>query len=209
MIAAKDNAPHLTPEEYFTWEEQQLEKHELIDGQVYAITGGSVNHSRIAIRFATMVDTHLDASSCITGNSDLRVNIVGTNNYTYPDISVTCDDRDKTTTQYITYPCLIIEVLSKTTEAYDRGGKFSWTQERIEAIQQLCIEENLKVEVVNQMIADYKFSGKEPLRETVLSACNEKPKLLDRKKIFARVVSKLLDIINKFDDALGELGEEE
>lgn len=84
-----------------------------------------------------------------------------------------------------------------------------WTQERVEAIQQLCIEENLKVTVVNQMIADYKFSGKEPLRETVLSACNEKPKLLDRKKIFARVVSKLLDIINKFDDALGELGEEE
>lgn len=128
MIAAKDNAPHFTPEEYFTWEEKQLEKHELIDGQVYAMTGGSVNHSRIAIRFATMVDTHLDASSCITGNSDLRVNIVGTNNYTYPDISVTCDDRDKTTTQYITYPCLIIEVLSKTTEAYDRGGKFRMYQ---------------------------------------------------------------------------------
>ncbi|GCL41847.1 Uma2 family endonuclease [Anabaena sp. FACHB-1250] len=128
MIAAKDNAPHLTPEEYFTWEEKQLEKHELIDGQVYAMTGGSVNHSRIAIRFATMVDTHLDASSCITGNSDLRVNIVGTNNYTYPDISVTGDDRDKTTTQYITYPCLIIEVLSKTTEAYDRGGKFRMYQ---------------------------------------------------------------------------------
>ncbi|MEH2456831.1 MAG: hypothetical protein V7K34_05515 [Nostoc sp.] len=79
----------------------------------------------------------------------------------------------------------------------------------MEEIQQLCIEENLKIEVVNQMIADYKFSGKEPLRETVLSACNEKPKLLERKKIFARVVSKLLDIINKFDDALGELGEEE
>lgn len=128
MIAAKDNAPHLTPEEYFTWEEKQLEKHELIDGQVYAMTGGSVNHSRIAIRFATMVDTHLDASSCIIGNSDLRVNILGTNNYTYPDISVTCDDRDKTTTQYITYPCLIIEVLSKTTEAYDRGGKFRMYQ---------------------------------------------------------------------------------
>ncbi|MDZ8138446.1 MAG: type I restriction endonuclease subunit R [Nostoc sp. DedQUE04] len=84
-----------------------------------------------------------------------------------------------------------------------------WTQERVEAIQQLCLEENLKVEAVNQMIADYKFSGKEPLRETVLSACNEKPKLLERKKIFARVVSKLLDIINKFDDDLGELGEEE
>jgi Uma2 family endonuclease len=57
-------------------------------------------------------------------NSDLRVKIVKTENYTYPDISVTCDDRDKTTTQYITYPALIVEVLSPSTEAYDRGGKF-------------------------------------------------------------------------------------
>jgi type I restriction enzyme R subunit len=84
-----------------------------------------------------------------------------------------------------------------------------WNQERIEAIQRLCTEENLKIEAVNQMIADYKFSGKEPLRETVLNACNEKPKLLERKKIFARVVSKLLDIISKFDDAIGKLEEEE
>ena len=60
MIAIKENFLTLTPEEYFTWEEQQLEKHELIDGQVYAMSGGSVNHSRIAIRFATMVDTHLE-----------------------------------------------------------------------------------------------------------------------------------------------------
>jgi Uma2 family endonuclease len=124
MIAIKENLPQMTPEEYFAWEEQQLEKHEYIDSQVYAMSGGSVNHSRIAIRFTTMVDTHLDASSCITGNSDLRVNIAGTNNYTYPDVSVTCDERDKTTTQYITYPCLIIEVLSPSTESYDRGGKF-------------------------------------------------------------------------------------
>ncbi|OYQ65073.1 hypothetical protein B9G53_08980 [Pseudanabaena sp. SR411] len=124
MISIKENLPQITPEEYFAWEEKQLEKHELINGQVYAISVGSVNHSRIAIRFATMVDTHLDASSCITGNSDLRINIVGTNNYTYPDVSVTCDDRDKTTTQYITYPCLIVEVLSPSTELYDRSGKF-------------------------------------------------------------------------------------
>jgi type I restriction enzyme, R subunit len=79
-----------------------------------------------------------------------------------------------------------------------------WNQERTEAVHQLCRKENLKVEAVNQMIADYKFSGKEPLRETVLNACNEKPKLLERKKIFDRVVSQVLDIINKFDDALGD-----
>jgi Uma2 family endonuclease len=133
MIAAKDNSPQLTPEEYFIWEEQQLEKHEYIDGQVYAMIGGSVNHSLISVsknhslisvRVITLFANHLEGSGCETGNSDLRVNIVETNDYTYPDASVTCDDRDKTTTQYITYPCLIVEVLSDSTEAYDRGGKF-------------------------------------------------------------------------------------
>jgi Uma2 family endonuclease len=128
MIVAKDKPTNLTPEEYFAWEEQQLEKHELIDGQVYAMTGGSKNHSLISVRLITLFANHLEGSGCETGNSDLRVNIAETNNYTYPDISVTCDDRDKTTTQYIAYPCLIVEVLSKTTEAYDRGGKFRMYQ---------------------------------------------------------------------------------
>jgi Uma2 family endonuclease len=124
MIATKENVPRFTPEEYFAWEEKQLEKHEYIDGEVYAMSGGSVNHGRIAIKFTAMFDAHLDNSSCITGNSDIKLNIVDINNYTYPDVSVTCDDRDKTTSQYFTYPCLIVEVLSDSTEAYDRGGKF-------------------------------------------------------------------------------------
>ncbi|MBD2328966.1 Uma2 family endonuclease [Alkalinema sp. FACHB-956] len=124
MVAAKDTARHFTPEEYFAWEEKQLEKHELIDGQVYAMTGGSINHGRIAIKLTALFDSHLTNSACIVGNSDIKVNILNANNYTYPDASVTCDDRDKTTTQYITYPCLIVEVLSPSTEAYDRGGKF-------------------------------------------------------------------------------------
>jgi len=124
MITAKDNFPHLTPEEYFAWEEKQLEKYEYIDGQAYAMGGGSVNHGRIAIRFTAMFDAYLEDSDCITGNSDIKINIATTNNYTYPDASVTCDNRDKSTPNYFTYPCLIVEVLSNSTEAYDRGGKF-------------------------------------------------------------------------------------
>jgi Uma2 family endonuclease len=124
MVASKINFPQLTPEEYFIWEEKQLEKHEYIDGELYAMSGGSVNHGRIAIKFITMFDTHLENSGCIIGNSDIKINIINTNNYTYPDVSVTCDDRDKNTPNYFTYPCLIIEVLSASTEAYDRGAKF-------------------------------------------------------------------------------------
>jgi Uma2 family endonuclease len=71
-----------------------------------------------------MLDSHLDSGGCITGNSDIRINILETNDYSYPDASVTCDERDKTTPQHIIYPCLIVEVLSDSTEAYDRGEKF-------------------------------------------------------------------------------------
>ncbi|HEY9825449.1 MAG TPA: Uma2 family endonuclease [Stenomitos sp.] len=124
MVAAKETFPQLSPEEYFLWEENQLEKHEYIDGQVYAMSGGTKNHSLISVRLITLFSNHLDGSGCETANSDLKVNIVETSNYTYPDISVTCDERDKAATQYISYPCLIVEVLSGATEAYDRGGKF-------------------------------------------------------------------------------------
>ncbi|PZO47568.1 MAG: hypothetical protein DCF15_18880 [Phormidesmis priestleyi] len=151
MIAAKENASRLTPEEYFAWEEQQLEKHEYIDGQVYALfrnhkSGGSKNHSLISVRLTTLLANHLEGSDCETGNSDLKVNIAATNNYTYPDISVTCDERDKATTQYITYPCLIVEVLSSSTEAYDRGGKFRLYQNN-PALQDYLLVSSTRIEI--------------------------------------------------------------
>jgi Uma2 family endonuclease len=124
MVALKDNFPRFTPEEYFSWEEQQLERHEYIDGEVYAMSGGTQNHSDIAMNFGALLKINMRGSGCKTFNSDLRIKIFESNKYVYPDLSVTCDDRDKSTPQYITYPCLIIEVLSPSTEAYDRGNKF-------------------------------------------------------------------------------------
>lgn len=146
MIAAKENALPLTPEEYFAWEAQQLEKHEYIGGQVYAMSGGSKNHSLISVRLTTLLANHLEGSGCETGNSNLRVNIVETTDYTYPDISVTCDERDKETTQYITYPCLIVEVLSDSTEAYDRGGKFRLYQNN-PVLQDYLLVSSTRIEI--------------------------------------------------------------
>ncbi|BAI88695.1 Uma2 family endonuclease [Arthrospira platensis] len=124
MIAAKEQGRYFTPEEYFTWEEQQLEKHQLIDGRVYAMTGGTRNHSDVAGNFLAIIKPHLRGSGCKTYNSDCRVNVLNTDNYIYRDLSVACDPRDNSSAQYITYPCLIVEVLSPSTEAYDRGKKF-------------------------------------------------------------------------------------
>ncbi|ANV91959.1 type I site-specific deoxyribonuclease [Picosynechococcus sp. PCC 8807] len=80
-----------------------------------------------------------------------------------------------------------------------------WDEERIAAVRELCADEDLNEDTVNQMIRDYRFTNKEPLRDTVISACNTKPKLLERKRIYKRVVSRLLDIIHKFDDDLGNI----
>ncbi|MBE9202696.1 Uma2 family endonuclease [Synechocystis salina LEGE 06099] len=124
MFAVPNQSPKLTPTEYFAWEEQQLHRHEYMNGEVYAMSGGTRNHSRIALKFGALLDNHLSNGSCQVLNSDCRVKIIETNDYTYPDVSVSCDPRDKTTDQYITYPCIIVEVLSDSTEAYDRGNKF-------------------------------------------------------------------------------------
>lgn len=126
MISGSPSAqfPQLSPEEYLAWEERQLEKHEYFEGDIYAMGGGGKNHSVISVRLSTLFCNHLDGGNCETGNSDLKIQIVNTQNYTYPDVSVTCDPRDRESTQFITYPSLVVEVLSPSTEAYDRGGRF-------------------------------------------------------------------------------------
>ena len=124
MIAVKDKFLKLTPEEYFIWEEQQLLRHEYLSGEVYAISGGTQNHGRIASNIIFILKGHLRGGGCQVGNSDCRVNIFETKDYVYPDVSVTCDERDRTAIQAIQYPCLIVEVLSASTASYDRGDKF-------------------------------------------------------------------------------------
>ena len=106
MFAVPSHSLKLTPIEYFAWEEKQLRRHEYMNGEVYAMSGGTQNHSRIALKVAALLDNHLSNGTCRVFNSDCRVNLVETNDYTYPDASVSCDCRDTTSVQYITYPCL-------------------------------------------------------------------------------------------------------
>lgn len=146
MVAAQDAPFPLTPEDYFAWETQQQENYEYIDGRVYAMGGGTVNHSRLAVRLTSRLEAHLASTNCIVGNSDLRVNIAATSNYLYPDASVTCDDRDQATSQYITYPCLIVEVLSDGTEAYDRGAKFRHYRQN-PALQDYLLVSSTRIEM--------------------------------------------------------------
>jgi Uma2 family endonuclease len=146
-MLATDRSPSLTPQEYFAWEAQQLERHEYFDGEIYAMAGGSMAHADIALNIATTAKRHL-AGRCKVRNSDAKVGITENGPFTYPDVSVSCDDRDRTAQQFIQSPCLIIEVLSSSTEAYDRGGKFKLYR-RLASLQEYVLvgSESQSVEV--------------------------------------------------------------
>lgn len=130
----------LTPQQYFEWEAQQELRYEYFDGNVFAMTGGSLAHSRIGLNVSSLLQSHLRSRSqnCLIFNSDGKVGISEAGPFTYPDTSVSCDERDRTATEFIQFPCLIVEVLSPSTEAYDRGGKFALYR-RIESLQEYVL----------------------------------------------------------------------
>ena len=124
MVATLQH-PHLTPQEYLDWEPLQDIRYEYIDGEVYGMTGGTLPQSEIAGNLIALLKTHLRGKGCRVIGSDAKIGITDDGSFLYADVSVTCDPRDRTALKYACYPSLIAEVLSPSTEAYDRGGKFA------------------------------------------------------------------------------------
>ncbi len=124
MVALSDRH-YLSPEEYLALEAQSQVKHEYHDGEVYAMAGAADIHVTVAGNLFTMVLLHLRGSKCRVYISDMKAKIQRWGKFFYPDIMVTCDKRDIETSLYKMFPKLIIEVLSDSTEAYDRGDKFA------------------------------------------------------------------------------------
>ena len=89
------------------------------------LAGGTADHSSISINLTSLLHNLLRNSHCRVYNSDLKVRL-SHNRYVYPDASVSCDQRDRGSTDTIQFPRLIVEVLSSSTEAYDRGRKFAY-----------------------------------------------------------------------------------
>ncbi|MGK7930211.1 MAG: Uma2 family endonuclease [Microcystaceae cyanobacterium] len=143
MIAHPDNL-YLTPDEYLSLEEKSDVKHEYRQGEVYAMAGASNNHVLIAVNIITLLRNHLRGKGCRIYASDTKVKIEALNTYYYPDIAVSCDERDRILTQYICYPCLIIEVLSDSTEAFDRGDKFADYRQLDTLAEYVLISQNTK-----------------------------------------------------------------
>ncbi len=136
MVAAREFL-QFTPEQYLKWEAQQELRYEYIEGEVYAMAGGTLAHADLAFNFASSLRSQLQGR-CKVRLSDAKVGMSDEGPFTYPDVSVTCDDRDRTAQKFARYPCLIAEVLSPGTEAYDRGGKFALYR-RLDSLQEYVL----------------------------------------------------------------------
>jgi Uma2 family endonuclease len=117
---------YVTPDEYLAAERQAETKSEYMDGVVYAMTGAKINHVRIVANLTTELSIQLRGRRCDVLPGEMKVRLQDSRKFFYPDVTVVCgepqfhDER----TDIILNPLLVIEVLSESTEAFDRGAKF-------------------------------------------------------------------------------------
>lgn len=127
MNAQSQKKEKMAPQEYLEFERDSEIKHEYFDGEIFAMVGASLNHNKITINLVRELGTRLKDSSCDLFSNDLRVKIQEIDKYTYPDIVIVCGDIElekNSGMETLLNPLVIIEVLSDSTEAYDRGTKF-------------------------------------------------------------------------------------
>jgi Uma2 family endonuclease len=118
---------HYTAEEYLALERSASIKSEFRDGQIHAMTGASRKHNLITVNIAGELRSQLKKSPCETYINDMRVKAAEAHSYHYPDIVVVCGTPqfEDAHVDTLLNPTMLVEVLSPSTEAYDRGGKFA------------------------------------------------------------------------------------
>ncbi|MCL1467139.1 Uma2 family endonuclease [Argonema galeatum] len=137
-MIANQSQNYISPQDYLTGEELSPIKHEYIDGQIYAMAGASDAHVTITGNLFALLRSHVRGTGCRVYMADMKAYIETANIFYYPDVMVTCDARDSAFPNHKKYPCLIVEVLSPKTEAFDRGDKFSDYQQ-LETLQEYVL----------------------------------------------------------------------
>ena len=131
-------ASGMTRAEFLAWEEQQLTKHEFVDGEVFAMVGARQIHVVVAGNCFALLKAHLRSRPCRALISDMQLEVESADAVFYPDVMVACDPRDLRAERTLRHPTVIIEVLSESTAAYDRGQKFALYRQ-IDALQEYAL----------------------------------------------------------------------
>jgi len=116
----------MTPDEYLAWEDTQEERHEYVGGEIFAMVGARRQHEMIAGNAYLFWRQALRGGPCQVFASGMKLRVGAANAFIYPDLMISCDKRDQTrdADRALSHPWLIVEVLSDSTAAYDRGRKF-------------------------------------------------------------------------------------
>ncbi|MDB5219318.1 MAG: hypothetical protein JWO86_7245 [Myxococcaceae bacterium] len=126
---------HLSAAEYLAWERLQPVRHEFFDGEVFAMAGGSLRHNALSSNVTAALHAALHGRGCIVLSSDQRVGMTTGERYVYPDVTVVCGAVALIagTNDVVANPTVLVEVLSSSTEQYDRGLKWEGYQ-RLESL---------------------------------------------------------------------------
>ena len=135
-------------EDYLALEASSNVKHEFLEGQIYGMAGGTPEHAALKAAITGLVFAQIRGGRCRAHDSDLRVRVLETGLATYPDMTVICgpSERDPSDENAVTNPTLLVEVLSRSTEDYDRGDKFEHYK-RIASLQQYVLISHREREV--------------------------------------------------------------
>lgn len=123
---------------YLAWEAGQAERNEYVAGEVFAMVGVRQSHNVATLNLAMALRSHLKGTSCRVFIESVKTRVEAADCFFYPDIAVTCDTRDRNTPEYISHPSLLVEVLSESTAAYDRGKKFA-AYRKLESLQEYVL----------------------------------------------------------------------
>lgn len=138
-----------TPEEYLTSERKATVKSEYLSGQIIAMSGASLAHTRIIADIVTELNIQLRGRNCEVISNDMRVKTGAKGAYFYPDVVVFCGDPEFEDNVFDTLlnPTLVVEVLSPSTEVFDRGEKFAQYQELVSLREYILVsQDRLRVE---------------------------------------------------------------
>lgn len=116
---------HMTATDFLAWDAGQTLRHEFVRGEVFALAGAGERHVTVALNVAMALRQHLAGTPCRTFITDMKLRVESVDAYFYPDVLVTCSPRDAADPLVKRDPVLLVEVLSPTTAAFDRGDKFA------------------------------------------------------------------------------------
>ena len=141
--------------DYLAWESEQPEKSEFFRGEVFAMSGASRRHVTVSGNVFSSLDQAVEGTPCRVYMADMKLRVLEDEAFFYPDVLVTCDPTDHRSDLFMSAPTLVVEVLSPSTAAFDRGEKFT-AYRRIPSLREFVLidPEKLTIEVYRRTAQD-------------------------------------------------------